>query len=266
MNFSKKSEALFYIDKNKGTFLTNAPKSKPIELDIPKSALSHLEIVSAEKLTEFIQEFLKNKKIEPMNIYILLGKNSIFEKNISDVPPGEHHSEIQKFLDIVPFEEILSREFKAQKKEKIIAANKNFCQEIADIFNEEGFSVSAITAVSILEDAIPKPKEKFELPALFSKTDIIKKYALFSSTLKNQEKVYNNSMSFSFKNTRLVILTSIFAVLLIILVIFAYNRFLAPQPKSSLTPAVYTQKQTVIPGTGPEASQTATPSAKVAPN
>lgn len=263
MNFSKKSEALFYIDKNKITFLTNVPKSKPFELDIPKNAFSHLEIVNTQKLKEFIQEFLKNKKIEPMNIYILLGKNTTFEKDLSDVPPAERHSDIQKFLDIVPFEEILSKEFKVQKKEKIISANKNFCQEIADIFNAEGFSVSAITSVSILEDAISKLKEKFELPPLFSKTDIIKKYALFSS-LRNQEKVYTNSMP-SFKNNRLVILISIFAVLLIILFIFAYNRFLAPQPKSYPVPDIPTSTSITTPTSSPEATQPATPSAKVAP-
>ncbi len=261
MNFSKKSEALFYIDKNKGLFLTNVPKSKSLELDIPKNAFSHLEIVSTEKLTEFIREFLKNKKIEPMNVFILLGKNTTFEKDISGIPASDRHSEINKFLDIVPFEETQSKTFKIQKKEKIIVVNKNFCQEINNIFEEEGFSVLAITSVSTLEEIIPKLKDEFSLLALLNKTNIIKQYSLISSS-ENRERSYTNYMS-SFKNTRLVILTGIFVILLIILFIFSYNRFLGPQSKPSLTPTVYTRQQAVTPN--PQASESATPSAKITP-
>lgn len=224
MNFSKKSLAIFYIEKNKGIFLTNS-SSKSFEMNIPKNAFSHLEIVSTQNFQEFIHEFLQSNKIQPTNIFILLGKSITFEKDFLDMPTPERHIEINKFLDIVPFEETLSKVFKIRKKEKIIVANKNFCQELSNIFDVEGFTVSAITSISIILEIIPKLKEKFELSSLLSKTDMVKKYNLFSS-LENQEKVYTNSIPSFFKNTRLVILVSIFVILLIILVIFTYSTFL----------------------------------------
>lgn len=186
MKFSKKKMAIFYIDKDQGSFFTNT-FSKPKELNLPQDVFSHLEIINSQKLNKLIEEFLEINKIEPSELFILLGKNTTFERDFTNIPRTERSIEMQKFLDIVPFEETLNKVFKIQKKEKIVVANKQFCEEIIAAFKAKEFNIFSIVPQSIVFEVLPQLKGKLDLPLLLKKIESIKNYGLFSHSL-NQDK------------------------------------------------------------------------------
>ena len=102
MDFSKNHIAIFFIDKNKGIFFTSS-EPKGIEIDFPKDILSHLEIIDKSKLEDFIHKFLEKNNIKPSRLFIVLGADTTFEKDITGISSFELNSETQKFLDIIPF-------------------------------------------------------------------------------------------------------------------------------------------------------------------
>lgn len=255
MKFSKKNTAIFFIDKNKTTFLSNSQSS--LNLTFPKDIYSHLELISREKLKEFIDKFLEDNKIQPGILYIILGEDATFEKDITEVTKLEKSIEIQKFLDIVPFESILSRVIKIKKREKILVANRHFCEELTDIFEEEEFRVYSIIPLSVILEINPKLKEKLDLAILFKKIGSFKKYNL----LTHQEN-YGNRFNYSTPsvsvNPRLIVLVGFFAILVIILVFMIYTQFLSAKP-TPVPIIVYTPQPTSFPTPTPEATSSALP-------
>lgn len=216
--FSKKNVAIFYIDKNKGTFFTNSLPSA-LELIFPKEVLSHLEIVNAQKLDELISKFIESKKIPPCQIFIILGENTTFEKDITDIPRIERNVEIQKFLDIVPFEEISSRVFRVGKSEKLVVANKNFLKELNRVLMEKEFTISAVIPLSLAKVIMPKLKLESNLPTMLKKIDALKQYNLLPTSAHSKSSSY-------LQNYRLIILVSVFAILLTILGILVYSKLI----------------------------------------
>lgn len=228
MNLPKKNTTCFYIDSSKGTFFAKS-LSSPLEITFPKDVLSHLEIVNTQKLDELISKFIETKKIQPSQIFIILGKNTTFEKDITSIPIAERYTEVQKFLDIVPFEKTLNKIFKIQKKEKIVVANKDFCQKLIDVFHKEGFLVEVIIPEILFSETLSKEKGSPDFPVLLKKIDNLKQYNLLDSHTRSKSSPDLSTKSF-LQNTRLIILSGIFAVLLIIVGILIYSRLLVSQP------------------------------------
>ena len=217
MKFSQNQTAVFFINKNKGTFFTsNAPKG--IELDFPKDILSHLEIIDRSKLEDFIHKFLEKNTIKPSRLFIVLGEDTTFEKDVTGISNSELNIETHKFLDIVPFDETISKVFKIQKKQKIYVANKKLCKGVSEVFETEGFFVSAITPFVILLELNPKLKEN--LPLLLKKLGTIKQYSLLSSSGPSYKS--SSTGSSSSLNSRAIVLVSIFILLIIILSVLVF--------------------------------------------
>lgn len=237
----------FYINNNRGLFFTKS--ASPFEITIPKDVLSHLEIVNAQKLDELLSKFIETKKITPSQIFIILGKNTTFEKDITDIARTERYIEIQKFLDIVPFEKTLNKIFKIQKKEKIVAANRDFCQKLIDVFTKLGFSVEAI---------IPETLFSETLPVLVKKIDTLKQYNLLDSHNRASSSANTSSQPF-LQNTRLIILASVFAILIITLIFMVYTKYFTFNPKIK-APTVRVKQPIIRILTSPQASFSATPS------
>ena len=221
MDFSKNHIAIFFIDKNKGIFFTSS-EPKGIEIDFPKDILSHLEIIDKSKLEDFIHKFLEKNNIKPSRLFIVLGADTTFEKDITGISSFELNSETQKFLDIIPFEETLSKTFKVQKEGKIYVANKSLCKELSEVFEKERFSIAAITPFSLLLEINPKLKQN--LPFLLKKLGTIKQYSLLSSN--NQSNQPFNAGSSLNTMVIILILISIFLVLIIVLTVLLFTKFL----------------------------------------
>lgn len=212
----KKELAVFYIDRNQAVFYSDG-MSSAIPIVFPPDIISDLEILSREKLQALLQAFIEVNSITPKHIIMVLAKSVTFEKDISFENESSTASEMQKFLDVIPFEQVVSREFRLSKSIKLIAANKDFCDSFRRCFLSQNFSVSMLIPASVLSDSMSEFAKEIDVSLVLKKIDMIKQYNLLSageattpSEKKEEEK----------KHSRLLITMTIFSGLAVVLLLY----------------------------------------------
>lgn len=253
MNISKKQFAIFYIEKDKGTLYRTGVK--PIVIAFPQSIVTHLEIIDKSKFEQLITNVITLNELKPTNIFIVLSKEILFEKEIKDVPLSLQTIETEKFLDMVPFHHIVSKSYNFSNKTIIVAADKDFCVNILDVFKENLFPVIGVLPLSIIEEKFPLLKDTFIEKFDLQKIQNLKKYSL-PLEIEQEEKMISNELP-SFKNIRFVGLISLATFLLAVLGLQIYTQFLVPAAKPQSIKQVEVKQIVTVTPTPPIASPSA---------
>ena len=172
MNYNKKALSLFYVDKNKGYFYSRSMTSI-LQLDLPTDVINDLEVINEDKLNLLLQTFIVNNKIMPTGIIILLSTALTFEKDLPESPSDQLEKETSKFLELVPFENVLSKITKIDKKWKIVAANNQLCENFKIAFEKQNFFVVGIVPLAILCEVLPELSQNLDLNIVLDKIDTL---------------------------------------------------------------------------------------------
>lgn len=221
MEFSKKDIAIFYVKKNKGVFYSKAFPSAD-ELSFPKDTIDNLEVVDKEKLSELIKSYLSAADVKPTSIIILLDRSITFGEKIENTAASLELAEVERFADIVPFHQVLSKTFKINNESKIVAVNGDLCRELVNIFKEESINVIGVVPMAILEKVIPGLKKDFNIKKILGKVHLVKQYSMLY--LPDQGIVITRTKP-KFKSFQFVFLIGIFVILLFILFFIVYLQF-----------------------------------------
>lgn len=250
MDGSRKLTSVFYVEAGKAWFY-NAGISSPMLLEFPPDVFSNMEVVDRKKMEALIQSFLESYKIAPSSLVIILSPNVTFEKDLSS--GATEAPEIQKFLDFVPFEEPVHKEFDFSGKKKIVAANKELLDVLEKSFRLRQFNVNGAYPLSFFQILIPSLKESLNFEAILTKLDDLKDY----NFLKTSGIINKLPAEGAQKNKRLYVLLAVFGVLVLALVIIAYSTFSqapsSPTPQKTL-PAPSLQRMEASPPASPSAA------------
>lgn len=250
MDISKKQLALLYVEKNKGTLYVGGIDS-PFVIDFPKAVVSHLEVTDKSTFEQAITTFITQNEVKPTTIFIVLSKDVTFEKELENVPLSLQTEETEKFLEMVPFHHILTKTYNFSNRTIIVAANKNFCEDIISAFKENLFSVGGIMPVSIFEEKLPFLKEHFDTKFALKKIGTLRQYFL-PLGIEHSDKLLTYEVP-SLKNIQFVVLISIFTLLFVILGVQVYTQILKPETNPSSIKTTILEKVTPT----PEASSSA---------
>lgn len=255
MDFSKKQIAIFYLKKNKGIlYVTNC--KKPFVVEFRKDIIDNLEIIDKSKFEQLLSSVITKNELKPMNVFIILTHDITLEKELNNTPLSLQSAETEKFLDMVPFHQILTKTYNLNNKTIVVATNKDFCIDIINVFKENLFPAIGIIPLSILEEKFPLIKENFDDKFVLKKIENLNQY-FFPLGLERQEKILTYKVP-SLKNAQFIALIAIFVLLLIILGIQLYAQISPSVSKSPQTkPAVIKQ---IIP------TPIASPSATITPD
>jgi hypothetical protein len=183
MALKKNSKIIFYLEKNGGLLYLNK-STDPVVVKFPKDTVRNLEVQDKDKLHEIITTTINENDIKPTNVMLILGEGVAFEQNITE---GANTSEdIQAFLDIVPFSNLLSETFFIKNKLKAIAVSRELCDEIAEGWKKHAFEIFGIFPISAVRAMIPELKTEFEPKPILKKSDTLKAYNLLTPS-KNQK-------------------------------------------------------------------------------
>ncbi|HRN69997.1 MAG TPA: LytR C-terminal domain-containing protein [Candidatus Woesebacteria bacterium] len=143
-------KSIIYIDRA-NLYFYGGNVHAPLLFAFKPTTIRDIEVINAEEFESELNGFIKDNKIEPSDVMIVVAHQSSFEKLIDPKTPADQ-VEIQKkqFLDNVPFEQTLSKSFKTDKEIKIIAINKDLVYLIRDIFNKNQFNVVTISSIASL--------------------------------------------------------------------------------------------------------------------
>lgn len=255
MDTTKKQSGILYTEKNKAVLYVTGAQN-PMVMQFPRDIVKHLEIVDETKFQQLIVHFLVRHELKPMNLLIVLGSDITFEKELDNTPLSLLHVEEEKFLDIVPFHQIITKTFRINGKAYIIASNRSFTDKLIDTLHEESFSVLGVVPFSMMHIKLPELKTHADLPQLLKKIDTFKHYNLHVELEQQERKITYNVPSL--KHPQFIALISVFILLLVILVIQVYTQFLSVQSKPKTTPKT-------IPVIKVLSTPTASPSAEITP-
>lgn len=211
MDHSQKQAAILYIEPNR-IFLYESTSGLH-QLDLNPEIISDLEVINKESFYNLFKTFIDSNGILPASTVVLISPSVSFEREFA---PGEKlEADIQSFLESVPFENIVSRAIKMEKKTKVISINRDIFELIQEGLDRQKFSLIAAVPLSILQETIPELSNNIDLKVILAKVDAIKQYSLLVGEEKGEKIALkkNNPL----KNKRLLVLGSIFGLLLLIL-------------------------------------------------
>ncbi|MBI2621283.1 MAG: hypothetical protein HYW63_01385 [Candidatus Levybacteria bacterium] len=227
---SGRPTGVFYLERNRAYFYEESLAS-PLSLELSADIISDLELVSKKSLETAIQAFVSANKLAPKNIVILLSTTVTFDTEFAD-NTLEIDKKIEEFLELVPFENNVSKQTKFPGKIKIVAANKELGEAIKETFVGLGFVVGGIYPLSFCLEVIPQLQTNLDLGLVINKIQEIRHFNLLSDV----QSLVVSPKKEKKDNRRLYILAGVFAILMVILLFVIYRFIVLPPKQPSALP------------------------------
>lgn len=223
---AKKQLGIFFIDINKAYFYGSNSASL-LQIDIPADTVSYFDVINKDKFYQLIQTLITTHKIMPVPLLILFSPAGTYEKDAEGKTPEEITTSIEQFIDIVPYERVLSRTYKIQEKTKVVAVNKDIYETIKRAFEKLNFQTVAVAALPLLQKLVPDLGTSLNLEVIANKFDAIKQYSLITLDEINNPGRNSQEIADSAKPNplRLYGLIGVFVVLIGILILMVIKTF-----------------------------------------
>lgn len=258
----KKINAIIFVERNKILFYYKGSTST-LQLNLGPDVIEDLEIINREKLEHLLNNLFQSPNIKgkEFDVTVIFSQSATFEKDLTNVNSKAEFDETQRFLDMVPFEEILNNSYRINKKTKIVAANKIFYNIIKQILEKNNAEVILVLPMAVLVNAIPDLKNKIDFSLIESKQESLKQYSLIDLVEMGLGGEVTNSIGIKRKDVRLYLLILVMIGLFLILIYMVYATFIA-LPKKNIAPINSNIVPTVMPIITPQATDSAEISTK----
>jgi hypothetical protein len=231
-----------------------------ISYSLPPLLVRDLEILDKESLAKEISTFIDTNKVSPMSLIIALSERVLFSRDFANTADlQEQVNIVQDFLDTIPFDNLSTKTFKLEKGFKVVAANRDFYENIKESFETKNFIVDAVAPITIVDPnfATLTLLDKQTAQKVLAKLSTLKQNALeihYESTVVNPKKQQEAEDKKAYK-IRLYAMIGVFAILFIIMGVMLYQTF-KPQPQSQASLPSVTQSPTptlpLTPTTSPD--------------
>lgn len=217
MDFSEKQTIVCYISKNKALIYQDVDGSM-LQMEFPPDIMSDQELTGREKFEHLIESFVEINKLRKGNIVFIYAPDIAIEKDFSDELANNKNEEIQKFIDMIPFEETISKIYKLNKKTKVVAINQEIYESLENIFAKTGFLVLGIIPSTVLAETVTELSTNIDLAFIAKRIFSLKQYSMVNDgQLSNQNT--KEKPVFKKQNIRMYVLIIVFAILFFILII-----------------------------------------------
>jgi hypothetical protein len=218
---------IVYVDRNRLQFY-GGKLSSIAALDLPPAIASDIEVTNRDGFYTLVNQWMKQNAIGGSPLFFVLSPSTYFEKVISATTDTEQETEILKFYDMVPFEELLTKVISAGPAvpKHAFATNSAFIEALKHAFLLQGLRVVGVIPAMLLGSLSAKRWMDAEMGAY-----VVKHFA----ELQGQSVVASDDLQVSLPNApanvpttennpRLMIMVSIFGVLLLGLIVFLFVR------------------------------------------
>lgn len=247
--FSKNNPVVLLLDRS-GFSLFQGTLVNILKFPFTADIVANSEVINKDQLFTLVSAFIDKNKIYPSIIIVLLADSIVYEKDLSKITPKTQpvainnpipnsnqktldlvnreqqlKTEIQNFLQNIPFEDILAKVIKTDTLVRLVAVNKDLIFSATDPFIKKGFLVEAIVpcflygqTVNFTNGLTPdvarlvlRRQELLKVANLLTDQEQINISQNAYENEKEKEKEKKH------KGTRKYILIAVFAVLLVIL-------------------------------------------------
>lgn len=249
----KKQPGVIWLGKTTCDFYMTS-RTTPIRLAFTGDTVSHLDVVSEEKLQLSIKTFVEQNKLPPAYYMLVVGPDALFEKQLGNILPDQVRIQEKEFYDNAPFETVYRRSFPVDKSNtlRLAAFNGGMYLQLKQALIASGSDV--ITAIpyfvtgknTFTKEIAQSILNKFESWKNNSIVEIQPQQINNSfSGINNGSGLENEEDHEKKKNSSLPLLGAVFITLLIVLGVLIYmqNRavpapYTAPAVKIKPSPTV----------------------------
>ena len=166
--FSKNNPVVLFLDRT-GFSVFQGTLVNIVKLPFSQEIVSNLEVINRDQLFALISSFIDKNRINSSILIVLLADSVVYEKDLSKILPKPQSlpannanplsnqkaidfmnreqqikTEIQNFLQNIPFEDILAKVIKTESLMKLVAVNKDLIFSTTDPFVKKGFLIESI--------------------------------------------------------------------------------------------------------------------------
>jgi hypothetical protein len=222
-----KEQSIFivFIDRSR-IQLYGGNLSSVIALDIPTTIVSDLDIVNRDGLYALVNQWLKQNNIKGGTLFFVLATSTYFEKVIQSAGESEQETEILKFYDTVPFEELTTKVIAFDGAKKAFATNQLYIEAVQHAFALQGFHVMGVVPVFFLGSLAAKRWMDAEMGAYVLKhIDTLKGFNVVDRLEDQNVSVVSqpSGTPTAKNNPRLMMMVGIFGVLLLVLIFIIFT-------------------------------------------
>ncbi len=255
-----KQKAVLYIDRNRLDIYIHGSDSV-LSCTFSPSTISDLDVKNEDELNKIISLFISQNRLSPSFFMTVFSHNVLFEKEIPNIQDQQLQDTVLKFIENVPFENVVAKTFRLPNGYRVIATNKDFYELIKAVFEQNGFVADGAVADYSLGPEFSQLSQLDIVTAksILQKFDSLKTQSLVSADTPKRvgsEPETAAQEPAERPKSMLPLLLPVLGILILILIILFITQFInRPPPMSSraVQPAIV--QPTVI----PIASLSATP-------
>ncbi len=215
---------IVFLDRNKLLFHGgNIPAS--LSMDIPVNFVSDLEVLDRDGLYTFVNQWLKQNQIGA-ELYMILSANSYYDQAITGTTESGQETEILKFYDMVPFDDLLTKIITIDGAKRVFAMNKAYIDAIRNAFSLQGRRVMLIIPIGVLGQFAKSRWMDAAMGDYVQKhVAELRKYNVLDGPVKESYILPDAKGAAEPKtNPRLMVMVGVFGLLLLILVFLIFVR------------------------------------------
>lgn len=239
INLNKRSQSLIFLNRQQLVFTGKSFKS-PLTLDLPQRVVNDLEIMDYEAFDNLVAGWLTQNQIPPGETVVVFSPSVYYQKDLPIVADAtQKATQIDSFLDLIPFKNIYSKEYPAAGKIKLIALNRDFYEPILRILKKNSFEPIALVPAFVLE-SLKISLQEFsarEVGQVYSSLKQLSSFSLINST-ELDKLLTTKSPLHPEDKARMTVLLVVFALLWVVLLayIFVYPRLFKPKKSNLIVP------------------------------
>jgi hypothetical protein len=218
---------IVFVDRNRLQFY-GGKLSSIVALDIPPTIASDIEITNRDGFYTLVNQWMKQNAVGGSQLFFVLSPATYFEKVVSATTDTEQETEILKFYDMVPFEELLTKVISAGPTlpKRAFATNSDFIEALKHAFLLQGFRVVGVIPAMLLGSLSAKRWMDAEMGAYVVKhfAELQGQTVVASDDLQAPFPNASTNIPTTANNPRLMIMVSIFGVLLLALIVVVFTR------------------------------------------
>ncbi|HUD44120.1 MAG TPA: hypothetical protein VMR41_01115 [Patescibacteria group bacterium] len=149
------ANAVLYLTKSFFDFYAEG-MANSLRLTFLPNVVDHLDVISSDNFLTQIEGFIKDNHLPAANVVIIVADDLLFCKEIppnTTINNGET-AETKEFLDLVPFDSVLSKLYKLEKKQILVAMNADFFKKFQHGFKENGSRIESVIPQFLLGNSV----------------------------------------------------------------------------------------------------------------
>lgn len=146
----QKTWLIILVTKN-NLQLVGLGESKVENIVIPNTVVSNMEVLNKDAIYTLVTDWLKQRPHTSASIIWLLSPEICFEHTFTSSEQDKVDSETLQFLDLVPFENVVSRAYNSSEGKQIIATNKDLIMSLVQAFSLQGYNTKAVVPSRLVQ-------------------------------------------------------------------------------------------------------------------